>query len=134
MGIDFGTKNVGIALSDEAGISAYPKVVLHNDKHLLDKIKELCDAEEVGAIIIGESVDMNGADNPIMEKIREFGEECAGATGLSVAFEKEAFTSFEAHPRRGKESLHSRLEPIGHAKDIDAKAAALILQRFLDKV
>lgn len=133
MGIDYGKKRVGIALSDEVGMLAYPKVILHNDKNLVENIRDMCKDEEVGMIVLGESKDMNGKDNDIMTEVHEFAEECRLLIGLPVVFENESFTSFEAHTKIGKESLNSKKTKIIKNKELDSRAAALILQRFLDK-
>ena len=120
IGIDYGKKRVGLAVSDEAGQFALPKEVLANDEKLIQAIYSL--AKEVGAeaIIIGDSKDYKGKDNLIMEKIAPFKGELE-ALGLQVVFEPEFMTSFAAQRFQGKNALH------------DASAAALILQSFLDK-
>ena len=120
IGIDYGKKRVGLAVSDESGRFALPKEVLANDEKLIQAICSL--AKEVGAeaIIIGESKDYKGKDNLIMEKIAPFKGELE-ALGLQVILEPEFMTSFAAQRFQGKNDLH------------DASAAALILQSFLDK-
>jgi putative Holliday junction resolvase len=120
IGIDYGKKRVGVAVSDEAGQFALPKEVLANDKNLIERISAI--AKEVGAeaIIIGESKDYKGKDNLIMEKISPFKKELE-ALGLQVILEPEFMTSFAAQRFQGKNALH------------DASAAALILQSFLDR-
>jgi putative Holliday junction resolvase len=120
IGIDYGKKRVGVAVSDESGRFALPKEVLANDKKLIQAICSL--AKEVGAeaIIIGESKDYKGKDNLIMERIAPFKGELE-ALGLQVILEPEFMTSFAAQRFQGKNELH------------DASAAALILQSFLDK-
>jgi putative holliday junction resolvase len=121
LGIDYGEKRVGIATSDEGGILAFPKEILDNDKNLVAKIKKICEEEKIEKIVLGESVNDKGELNKIMEKITHFKEELEKEIKLPVYFEKEFMTSLEA--RRYQENL----------KRVDASAAALILQRYLDR-
>jgi putative Holliday junction resolvase len=121
LGIDYGTKKVGIALSDDGEMIAFPKKVIPHTKELLKDIKEIVKANSVGAIVVGESKDLSGAENPLMEDIRSFVATLTKEVRLPVHLEPEFLTSHEA--RRG-----------GTREDmIDASAAALILQRFLEK-
>ncbi len=122
LGIDYGGRNVGLAVSNEDQTMAFPKDVLNNDKNLLTKIKELCLKEEVAAIIIGESHNFKGEENKVMGEIKMFKQLLASQTGLPVYFEPEFMTSAEA----------SRLQG-GRSPMLDASAAALILKSFLAK-
>lgn len=121
LGIDYGTKRVGIAMSDETGTLAFPKEVLINDKNIFARIKSLCEEEKTASIVLGESKDFKGIHNPISEKIVVFKKNLEIDTGLSVYLQEEFLTSVEA--RRVENSPEFR----------DAHAAAFILQRYLDK-
>lgn len=119
LGIDYGTRRVGIAISDEAGEFALPFSVLPNDKKLLTAIATICREKNIGAIVVGESKNFSGEDNPVQEKINQFKKELEKATGLPIELEPEFFTSAEA----------ARLQ--GRNNKLDASAAALILKSFL---
>lgn len=121
MGIDYGTKKVGIALSDEGGRVAFPKAVLPNDAAILAALTELCARENVSGIVLGESNDFRGEPNPVMADITKFKKKLERKAALPVHFEAEFLTSAGAG-RVGKEDSMR-----------DARAAALILQRFLDR-
>lgn len=121
LGIDYGSKRVGVALSDDGGSLAFPKTVLAAGNGLLEEIQKLCREEGVGGIVIGESRDYKGAPNPIMKEVAAFKAELETATGLQVVYEPEFMTSAAAEHIQGKTAKH------------DASAAALILQSFLDK-
>ncbi len=121
LGIDYGTKKVGIAISDDAQQFAFPREVVTNDAHLLSHIKTLCAEEGIAQIVIGESTDYQGKENPVMEEIKAFIPQLQSETGLPVALEPEFMTSAHARVLQGKHGM------------IDASAAALILQTFLDK-
>ena len=57
LGIDFGSKRIGIALSDEGGEFALPYGVIENNEHVVREIRELCMLNNVVAIVVGESKD-----------------------------------------------------------------------------
>ena len=132
LGIDYGSKRVGIALSDDGGSLAFPREILENDKKLIEKIKKICAEEEIRAIVIGVSYNEKGEANRIMEKIEPFKIILEKETGLKVFEEKEFFTSSEARKIPGKIIGRASRKPES-GRSVDDKAAALILQRFLDK-
>ena len=72
LGIDYGAKRVGIAISDEGSKIAFPYVILENIKGLVGEIKTICAHENVGTIVIGESMDYKGAPNIIKKEIDRF--------------------------------------------------------------
>jgi len=121
LGIDYGTKRVGLALSDESGFFAFPHSVIKNDKFLLKKVIDICKKESVSIIVIGESVDYKGRCNPIMEEINVFKSILENEIKLPVFFENETLTSMEAERLQGKGSK------------LDASAAAIILRSYIDK-
>ena len=121
LGIDFGLKRVGITLSDDGGTMAFPKCVLNNDKNLMIKIKKICDEEKVEKIIIGDSKDSNMKDNPVMKEIRRFTDAILKEIKLPIDFQLEFMTSQQAILIQGENDM------------IDASAAAIILQSYLDK-
>lgn len=120
LGIDYGTKKIGLALSDEGGNIAGPREVIPV-KGALETIAKLCQEESVGLIIIGESVDTKGVDNPIMPEIRGFADKLGKQTKLEIKFEPEYFSSLQV------------AKTFGRDKTIDARAAAIILQSYIDK-
>lgn len=133
LGIDYGSKKVGVAISDEEEKFAFPKIILPNDLYLLDKIREICEEEKVASIVLGESTDSSGKKNKIMGSIEEFKKNLEGEMDLPVYYEKEFMTSMFARGSGGKEINNARKTKDKKSKNIDDSAAALILQRFLDK-
>jgi putative Holliday junction resolvase len=130
LGVDYGSKRVGIALSDEAGIMGFPHAILANTLRLVDEVGALIAREGIGAVVIGESRNFAGGENPIAKAARAFGDEIAMRTGLPIFFESEVFTSAEA--RRAPEKEIKSRAPRQHP-NIDASAAALILTSFLSR-
>ena len=120
LGIDFGEKRVGIAVSDEDGKFAFPSVVLANDPNLLKNIVDLCMKNTVEAVIMGESRDYQGQINPIMWKIEGFKKQLE-IIGFKVIYEPEFMTSAQASQITGENKM------------LDASAAAIILQSYLNK-
>lgn len=121
IGIDYGDKHIGIALSNEGATMAFPHASLSNGAGILDDIQAIIEEKKVGGIVIGESKDFKGADNPVMKKARLFAEDLEARTALPIHFEPEFMTSVEArHIQGGGEKTHS-------------SAAALILKSFLDR-
>jgi putative Holliday junction resolvase len=125
LGIDYGSKRVGIALSDIEGKMAFPKAVLPNNRYLISDIVKLCKAQEVKVIIVGESKDFNMNDNPILASSKFFAEQLGRETGCDVFFEPEYMTSHQAE--------RTNFELKGSNAMLDASAATIILQSYLDK-
>ncbi len=140
MGIDFGTKHIGIALSDESGAIAFPYGIIGQSKKAEIDVATLAAKEGVEEIVIGESLDMFGKPNKVMTEIAKFAMEVGEETDLPVHFEKEFLTSHHATVQKGKSGLHARQVKMSRSASggkkndsVDASAAALILQRFLDR-
>lgn len=121
LGIDYGEKRVGIAISDIEGKVAFPKIVLDNNTELTNKILDLCKEFEIGAIVIGESKDYNGEDNKISPKIISFKRELSSLIKLPLYLEPEFMSSMQVEKTFGKTDM------------LDASAASIVLQTFLDK-
>ena len=133
LGIDYGTKRVGLAFSDENGALAFPLTILSNAKDLLEKLEEIIKKENIQEIVVGESLDQNNNPNKISKELEEFIGLLTLKFFLPIHKEKEFFSSFEAHSRMGKEVNNARKDKFAKTKDLDSKAAAIILQRFLDR-
>lgn len=127
LGIDYGERNVGLAVSNEDQTMAFPRDVLRNTKDLLPHIKELCKNEGITAIVVGESHNYKGEENPIMSQIKIFRDVLSQETNLPVYFEPEFLTSAEAARLQGGH----RQSGASRSGLLDASAAALILKSFL---
>jgi putative transcription antitermination factor YqgF len=126
IGIDYGTKKTGIALSDEAGTMGFPHGTKPTDPRLLDDLTLLVKEKEVGAAVFGESKNFAGADNAVASEAKAFAEDLRARTNIEIFFESEMFTTQAA--RRMPDG--SRMEG---SPDVDASAAALILTSFLER-
>ena len=133
LGIDYGAKRVGLSLSDEEGGMAFPYKIIKNDLELVDKIHNICGEEDVSAIVLGESHDLSGKPNKIMGSIEEFKRNLVGELDLPIYFEKEFMTSIFARGNKGKKVNDARKDKKSEEIKVDDSAAALILQRYLDR-
>ena len=124
LGIDFGTKKVGFAQSDDDGRIAFPLMISPNDAQLFKDTMELIREMKVSTVVIGESVDQKGKPNALAKNARAFGMKLEDACDVMIAFEKEWYSTVEARKQPGNEGNH----------EVDDQAAAIVLQRYLDKV
>ena len=118
LGIDYGTKRVGLAISDEAGKIAFPFSILDNRANLIEQITKICVEKKVAKIVLGESLNYQSKPNLIMAKILDFKKHLAEKLKLEIIFEPEWLTSALATRSGGA----------------DDSAAALILQTHLDRL
>jgi putative holliday junction resolvase len=139
LGIDYGTKRIGLAVSDGNHTLAFPKEILINDKNCLEKLAQVIEDENIGEIVIGESMDFSGNPNPVSARIEAFISELKNKFNLPIHKQKEFLTSTEARKplntkaERNTSQAHSRQKE-ERSKKVDGSAAALILQRYLDRI
>jgi len=123
MGIDYGDKRIGIAISDPGGRISFPEKTVrnHGNPYIWDEILSIIQEKSVSRIIVGLplSFEMQETDESI--KVRKFVEELKKITPLPIEFENEAATTRMAK-KLGVKNEHT-----------DEAAAAIILQSYLDK-
>ena len=124
LGIDFGTKKVGLALSDELGRMGFPHASIPNDGRLIDYVRELIKNKSVETVVIGESKDFSGNENLVAAKAKAFAADLERTTEVTVVWEPETMTTQEA--RRDPEGVYT-----GSHAAVDASAAAIILTSYL---
>jgi putative pre-16S rRNA nuclease len=130
LGIDFGEKRIGLAISDPAGRIAVPLTTLarRNDRSAARAIAEIARREEVGRLVLGEPVGLDGRRGEAAERVRRFGDRLAAASGLPVRLVGEALTTVAAQERLREAGVDFRKDPAL----IDAVAAQILLQEALD--
>lgn len=130
LGIDFGEKRIGLAISDPEGRLAVPLATLErrNDRSAVREIEEIARREGVGRLVLGEPVGLDGQRGEAAERVRRFGNRLAGITGLPVRLINESLTTVEAQERLRAAGVDPRREP----GRIDAVAAQILLQEALD--
>ncbi len=148
IGIDYGTKKVGIAVSNSDGTVAFPRIVLPSDKYLPSIVADIIKDEGVCTAVVGESLSLSGGLNSVASDVQEFVERLKHFTGqeLSVHYIDERYTTKLARAIPSEQSARgdvSRTRKSGQQKHkasradntkVDAHAAAIILQTFLDKI
>ena len=130
LGIDFGSKRVGLALSDRLNLIASPYRTLDyvSEKELIAQLKSIVYENNIEIVVLGLPINMKGEDTIQTKKVRNFKKLLSGL-GLPVIYEDERLSSISA-----KNSLVLQNIKTGHNKGaIDRTAAAIILQQYLDK-
>jgi len=131
LGIDFGEKRIGLAISDPGGRVAVPLTTLarRDDRSALAAISEIARREGIERLVLGEPVGLDGVRGPAAARVRRFGERLAAKTGLPLRFVDEALTSVEAAARLRSAGVDPRRAP----ERVDATAAQILLQEDLDR-
>jgi len=130
LGVDYGTKKIGLALSDEGGAMGFPHSIIPNTPKAVEHICAIMAEEDVCALVVGDSRDYAGNANPVAEGAQKLGEEVAGRCGVPVFYEWEGLTSAEARRAPHKEEMSGAAKP---RANVDASAAALILTSYLSR-
>ena len=131
-GIDFGSKRIGVAVSDDLGMLAFPLTTVsgfgHNEEKREERVNKteqeiiaILKEKEIKVVIIGHSVDLKGIDNSIMTDARALGGKLE-SEGFTIFYEPELYSTVQATKLQGEN------------KDVDASAAAIILQSYLDRI
>lgn len=131
MAIDYGDQRIGLAVSDPTGLLCGEAWTMQewNMERASQRIAEEAARREVGTLVLGLPKNMDGSEGPRAEKSRAFAALLEADSGLEVVLWDERRSSIEAHA-----ILHAagKKEKI-HRKTVDAVAAGLILQGYLDK-
>tara|TARA_B110000014_G_scaffold25614_1_gene16313 strand:- start:566 stop:979 length:414 start_codon:yes stop_codon:yes gene_type:complete len=130
LGIDFGTKRVGLALSDRSNIIASPYRTLNyvSEKDLITQLETVVSENDIEILVLGLPINMKGEDTVQTKKVRNF-KEILSTLQIPIVFEDERLSSVSAI-----NSLILQNVKTGHNKpEIDKTAAAIILQQYLDK-
>lgn len=130
LGLDVGSKTIGLAVSDPLGITAQglPTIRRKNKRTDLEALEQVIRAHEVAAIVVGNPLRMSGAEGRQSEKVAAFAEDLRRRFGLPVHLWDERLTSVQANRllREAELSIQKR------AAAVDRIAAVLILQAYLD--
>lgn len=129
MGIDFGEKRVGIALSDSEGRYAIPfrTLIRSSDQQVIQQVSAWLREEQVTKVALGEPLSQDGSTNTAAERVRSFGNKLARASGLEVVYVAETLTSVAARERLQEAGVDLRRHP----ERIDAVAAQIILEEAI---
>ena len=135
LGLDYGAKTVGVAVSDPLGITAQAVETIFRRRETklrqtLARIEELIAEYEVGEIVLGLPMNMDGTYGERCEKTWAFRDLLERRTGLEIILEDERLTSISAE----RTLMESGVRREHRKEKIDAVAAVFILQTYLDRM
>lgn len=133
LGLDYGSKTVGVAVSDELGITAQGLETIQRTQEnklrkTLARIEQLIKEYDVGKIVLGCPKNMNNTEGPRVQATMEFMEMLKRRTGLEVILQDERLTTVSAE----RVLMESGVRRENRKEVIDKVAAGLILQTYLD--
>lgn len=130
LGIDFGEKRIGLALSDPLGFTAQSLDTLmrQNKNQVLHDLSVLCKERGVGEVVIGLPVNMNGSVGPKAKEVLDFIPKMEAALGVPVKTWDERLSSRQAGRLMIEEGLSRRKQ----RSKSDSLAAILILQSYME--
>ncbi len=134
MGLDFGSKTVGVAVSDSLLLTAQGVEIIRRKeenklRQTLARIEELVVEYEVEEIVLGLPKNMNATEGARVEMTKEFKEKLERRTGLPVVFWDERLTTVAAD----KAMIEAGIRRENRKEHVDRIAAVLILQGYLDR-
>lgn len=131
MGIDFGEKRVGLALSDADGRYAIPWKTLarQSDQQVIEELGALAAEESISLIVVGDPRKLDGSSGPQSKRVAAFSKKLAASLDLPLETVNESLTSHEALARLRDAGLTARQS----RKQVDSLAAQILLQEALDR-
>lgn len=132
LAIDYGTKRIGLAVTDPLKMFAIPFDTIPNDKHTLDKLKQIISEKNVVKIILGNPVKENGEDSTISKDVRKFKSELEKKIDLAIELVDERYSS-DIAAKRILESVPSKKKRRNKSL-VDKNAAAVILEDYLKEI
>ena len=133
LGLDYGSKTVGVAISDELGITAQPIMTIERKsenklRKTLAKIEEIIDEYGVSFVVLGYPKNMNNTIGPRAVATEEFKEHIERRTGLEVVLQDERLSTVESE----RVLMEAGVRRENRKEFVDKMAAAVILQSYLD--
>lgn len=130
LGIDHGSRRVGLALSDELGMIAQPAGYLEAEpaSGVFEAVVRLVQDKAVGRIIVGMPRNMDGSYGPAAEGVRQFLEVLRGRVSVPVVAWDERLTTAQAQ----RVLIQGGVRRSERKEKVDAAAAAILLQSYLD--
>lgn len=134
LGLDYGSKTVGVAITDITGSVVREVEIIRRQKEnalrrTCARIEEIISSENVGVIVLGLPLNMDGTEGERAEKARLFGDMIARRTGLPVRFQDERLSTVEAYKIMDDENVRGLKD---RKARVDSTAAAVILGDFLN--
>lgn len=132
MGLDLGSKTIGVAVSDAGLTLASPRPVIKRKKFTLDveQLNKIITTEVVGGLVLGLPLNMDGSEGPRVQATRAFVRNLKGKIDLPIAFWDERLSTVAAE----RSLLEQDVSRAKRAERIDSAAASFILQGALDRI
>ncbi|MDR0803818.1 MAG: Holliday junction resolvase RuvX [Rickettsiales bacterium] len=131
IGIDWGVRRIGLAVSDERQEFAFPKKIINHQSEIINFIK----SERPVGIVVGLPLHGDGTDSETTAAVRKFAADLSGQIALPIAFMEENFTSAEAEEiiknKSGKPPRRACARHPSKRGELDAVAAAIILENAI---
>ncbi len=131
LGIDYGTKRVGLALSDGLGLLAHPYATLTRTtrERLFTEVLAIIAKENVQAVVLGLPLGLDGQETEATRQVRNFAASLARRVNVPIHFENEALSSKAAE----EQLRQARLRGKKQLEALDQQAAAIILSDYLER-
>lgn len=130
LGIDYGTKRIGLAIGDELGLaSPLPALVEQDAEQRWQSLARAIREKRITDLVIGYPYNMDGSVGPMAQRVDVFAARLRDSFGLPVHLIDESLTSYAAEATLPKKKLR-QVRDVGL---IDSRAAAIVLQDFLDQ-
>jgi putative Holliday junction resolvase len=131
IGIDLGSRRIGVAVSDALGLTAQPHATIerHGGVRDLEAIAAVVKAQEAGLVVLGLPLDPEGDEGKAAQAARAFADRLRAALPVPVELIDESFSTVEAE----EVLLAADLSRARRKQVVDKLAAAIILQRWLDQ-
>jgi putative Holliday junction resolvase len=130
LGIDYGTKRIGLALSDPLGIIATPLETIANDALTFERIAAIVEREHARTVVVGMPFNLKGEKSKKAKEVEEFIARLKKHIRAEIIFWDERFTSTIA--QQTLRSMGAKKKDRQNKSTIDSMAAAIILQDFLN--
>ncbi len=128
LGLDIGESRIGIAVTDELGMTAQPLETIRNDEHASGRISRIAADRETELLVVGMPLLLDGREGSQARLVREFAGPLAESIGLPLEFVDERLTTRQAEAVLAG----GRARRSGRKEASDRLAAALILRAYLD--
>ena len=129
LGIDYGEKNIGLAVSDPSNNFSFPLKTIQNDDNLINNLKEIILSKGITTAVVGWPINLKGGPKQKTKEVEIFIETLKNSLEIKIEKIDERLSTKEAYNllMQSKELIHSKKK-----KNTDKLAASLILQKYLD--
>lgn len=127
LGLDYGDKRIGVAISDETHLLSFPLAVLASHR-VFDELFRIVDKNNVGLTVVGLPLSIDGGETQQLVKVRKFVDKLLSLRDIDITFFDERLSTVESMQHVNE----ARLSRTKQKKIRDKVAASIILQSFLD--